>query len=72
MEEKFIKENEISEKTEEEGNIELMKSVIKTKKNLDTAREKLWICRRRTNWLLCLCYKSRAIKTKLSNKKSKK
>lgn len=72
MREKYIMEDEIKEKTEEEGNIELIKSVIKTKINLDTARKELWICRRRVNWLLCISNKSWAVKIKLFIKKSEK
>lgn len=43
MENGFIKENNniIDEKTDEEKNIDLIRSVIKTKIDLDTARPKL-------------------------------
>ena len=72
MGEKYLQEINVEEKTDDEKDIELIKSVIKTKINLDAAREKLWICWRRVNWLLCIPNKSRAIKTKLLIKKSKK
>ena len=43
MENGFIKENNniIDEKTDDEKNIDLIRSVIKTKIDLDTARSKL-------------------------------
>ena len=39
MENGFIKETEITEKTDEENDLELIKSVIKSKLNLEVARK---------------------------------
>lgn len=41
MGEKYLQEINVEEKTDDEKDIELIKSVIKTKTNLDAAREKL-------------------------------
>lgn len=39
MHEEFVKEFELIEKTEEQLNVELIKSIIKTKKDLDNANK---------------------------------
>ena len=41
MGEKYLQETYVEEKTDDEKDIELIKSVIKTKINLDAARKKL-------------------------------
>ena len=69
MQEEFLKENKIIEKTEIEKEEELIISILKTKRELNVARQNFEYAQ--GDWLLLISNKSKSIKIRLFNKISK-